>query len=212
MEVRLESPEGAQVMSPSASIGHFAEQTRLRQTQWARRLADDPDAFAEIEQEIDQHYWQGAGHWVAAVLGKVTPQPALAEKTERIRRESADVGVAAARTAGLACGKTRNARRNSGGAKGTWPAGKQRHLDGDSLSEQPRPRGTFELCDLPSTRHPLWQRSYRKRHPSRDQPAVEEQRDVLAARERGSDVCRACDPALRSLGGNAHTGPSHDGA
>ena len=88
MEVRLKSSTGPQVVSPSQSIDHFAKQTRLSQTQWARRLADDPDAFAEIEQEIDQSYRQGAGHLVAALLGNVTAQPALAERTQRIRRES----------------------------------------------------------------------------------------------------------------------------
>ena len=49
----------------------------------------DPDVFAEIEQEVDQHYRQGAGHLAAALLGKVTSQPAMAEKTERIRQEAA---------------------------------------------------------------------------------------------------------------------------
>jgi len=62
MEIRLESTEGPQVASPSESIDHFAKQIRLRQTQWAQCLADTPDAFAEIEQEIDQHFRQGAGH------------------------------------------------------------------------------------------------------------------------------------------------------
>ena len=88
MKVRLDSPEGPQVMSPSATIDHFAKQARLRQTQWEQRLAEDPDAFAEIEQEIDQHYRQGAGHLVAALLEKVTEQPAMAEQTERIRRQA----------------------------------------------------------------------------------------------------------------------------
>jgi hypothetical protein len=88
MKVRLDSPEGPQVMSPSATIDHFAKQARLRQTQWEQRLAEDPDAFAEIEQEIDQHYRQGAGHLVAALLEKVTEQPAMAEQTERIRQQA----------------------------------------------------------------------------------------------------------------------------
>ena len=88
MEVRLESSKGPQVASPSETLDHFAKQTRLRQTQWARRLAEAPDAFTEIEQEIDQHYRQGAGHLVAALLGKVTAQPAMAEQSERIRREA----------------------------------------------------------------------------------------------------------------------------
>ena len=89
MEVRLESKEGPRVASPSASIDHFAKQTGVRQTQWAQRLADNPDAFADIEQEIDQHYRQGAGHLVAALLGKVTAQPAMAEQAEAIRRQAA---------------------------------------------------------------------------------------------------------------------------
>ena len=89
MEVRLESSTGPQIVSPSQSIDHFAKQTRFRQMQWAQRLADDPDAFAEIEQEIDQHYRQGAGHLVAALLGKVTEQPAMAGHVEEIRREAA---------------------------------------------------------------------------------------------------------------------------
>ena len=88
MEVRLESNTGPQVASPSQTIDHFAKQTRLRQTQWAQRIADDPDAFAEIEQEIDQHYRQGAGQLLAALLGKVTEQPAMAEHVEEIRQEA----------------------------------------------------------------------------------------------------------------------------
>ena len=89
MEVRLESSAGPQVASPAKSIDHFAEQTRRRQVQWSERLTDNPDAFAEVEQEIDQHYRQGAGHLVAALLGRITSQPALAEQTERIRGEAA---------------------------------------------------------------------------------------------------------------------------
>ena len=89
MEVRLESKEGPRVASPSACIDHFARQTGVRQTQWAQRLADNPDAFADIEQEIDQHYRQGAGHLVAALLGKVTAQPAMADHVEQIRRQAA---------------------------------------------------------------------------------------------------------------------------
>jgi len=88
MEVRLESSEGPHVASPLSTVDHFAKHTRFRQTQWAQRLADDPDAFADIEQEIDQHYRQGAGHLVAALLGKVTSQPAMREQARRIQREA----------------------------------------------------------------------------------------------------------------------------
>jgi hypothetical protein len=89
MEIHLESSEGPQVVSASQTIDYFAKQTRLRQTQWAQRLADNPDAFAEIEQEVDQYYRQGAGQLVAALLGKATEQPAMAEHVEEIRQEAA---------------------------------------------------------------------------------------------------------------------------
>jgi hypothetical protein len=88
MEIRLESSEGPQVAAPSEAIDHFAEQMRRRQVQWAKRLTDDPDGFAEVEQEIDQHYRQGAGHLAAALLGKVTSQAAMQQQAEQIRREA----------------------------------------------------------------------------------------------------------------------------
>jgi hypothetical protein len=88
MIVRLDSPQGPQVLSPSEAIAQFAKQTQSRQTQWAKRLSDNPDAFAEMEREIDGHYRQGAGQLMAALLGKVTAQPAMREKAEAIRQAS----------------------------------------------------------------------------------------------------------------------------
>lgn len=88
MDIRLGSKTGPQVVSPAQSIDHFATQTRIRQRQWLQRLADNPDTFAEIEQEIDQYYRQGAGHLVAALLGKATSQPAMAERAHQIRQEA----------------------------------------------------------------------------------------------------------------------------
>src|SRR3990170_7272937 len=87
MEVRLGSTEGPQIASPSESIEHFAEQTRLRQIQWAEHLADVPDAFAEIEQEIDWHFRQGAGQLTAALLAEVTVQPTMNEQFDQVRQQ-----------------------------------------------------------------------------------------------------------------------------
>ena len=89
MIVRLDSPQGPTVLSPSKAIEYFAKQTQGRQTQWAKRLSDDPDALAEIEREIDEHHRQGAGQLMAALLGKVTLQPVMAEKVEETRQASA---------------------------------------------------------------------------------------------------------------------------
>jgi hypothetical protein len=89
MIVRLDSPQGPEVLSPAEAITQFAKQTQSHQSQWAKRLSDNPDAFAEIEREIDEHYRQGAGQLMAALLGKVTTQPAMAEKAATIRQASA---------------------------------------------------------------------------------------------------------------------------
>ena len=89
MIVRLDSPQGPQVLSPSEVIKHFAKQTQERQTQWARSLSDNPDALAEMEREIDEHYRHGAGQLVAGLLGQITTQPAMAEKVEEIQEASA---------------------------------------------------------------------------------------------------------------------------
>ena len=88
MKVRLGSTEGPQIASPSESIEHFAEQTRLRQIQWAEHLADVPDAFAEIEQEIDWHFRQGAGQLTAALLAEVTVQPTMNEQFDQVRQQA----------------------------------------------------------------------------------------------------------------------------
>jgi uncharacterized phage-associated protein len=51
-------------------IGHFAEETQVRQMQWAQQLAKDTDRFAEIEAAIDQYYRLGAGQLTAALLAR----------------------------------------------------------------------------------------------------------------------------------------------
>ena len=68
MIVRLDSPQGPQVLSPSETITKFAKETESRQTPCAvKRLSDNPDAFAEI----DGHYRQGAGQLMAAVSARL---------------------------------------------------------------------------------------------------------------------------------------------
>jgi hypothetical protein len=89
MEVRLESTEGPRVAPPSETIDHFAQQTHLRQMQWAEHLTNTPDAFAEIEQEIDQHFRRGAGQLTAALLAKATAQPTMNKQFDQIRRQAA---------------------------------------------------------------------------------------------------------------------------
>jgi hypothetical protein len=88
MEIRVGSQKGLLVGTPSATLEDFVQQTRRRQRDWSERLLQSPDEFADIEEEIDQHFRNGAGHFVAAVLGRVSAQPQMDEHNARVRRES----------------------------------------------------------------------------------------------------------------------------
>ena len=88
MEVRTDSKHGAPVVSSAETIKAFRVETQARKAQWIQQLQDAPDRFAEIEQQIDQHYRQGAGQLVASLLVEVTSNRQMDEHVERIRRNS----------------------------------------------------------------------------------------------------------------------------
>jgi hypothetical protein len=89
MEVRTDGKHGSLVPSSEIAIDQFREDTQMRQEQWEKRLCDDPDSFADIEQEIDLHYRQGAGRLVASLLAEVTQEPVLEVYVEGIRNNAA---------------------------------------------------------------------------------------------------------------------------
>ena len=89
MEVRKDSQNGTPVASPTDTIGAFQVQTQDCIDNWAQQLGDDPDRFADIEQQIDQHYRQGAGQLVASLLAEVTSDPQMDEHVEKIRQNAA---------------------------------------------------------------------------------------------------------------------------
>jgi hypothetical protein len=88
MEIRLESAEGSRVGSLSQTISQFAAETEVCQGEWAKRLANAPDAFAEVEEAIDQHFRHGAGQVTAALLAAVTAQPAMQVQVEQVRLQA----------------------------------------------------------------------------------------------------------------------------
>ena len=88
MEIRLGSAAGPKLGAVPECINYFAKETQLRQMQWAQRLAEDADRFAEVEVEIDHYYRLGAGRLTAALLAEVTAQPAMTEQVEQIRTEA----------------------------------------------------------------------------------------------------------------------------
>ncbi len=89
MEVRTGSQNGTPVSLPADTIEAFQVQTQNYKDQLAQHLQDNPDHFANIEQQIDQHYRQGAGQLVASLLAEVTSNPQMEEYVEKIRRNAA---------------------------------------------------------------------------------------------------------------------------
>ena len=89
MEVRKDSKNGVLVASPSGTIEAFQAQTQNCVGQWIQQLQDDPDRFADIEQQIDQHYRQGGGQLVASFLIQVTENPQMEENVQQVRQNAA---------------------------------------------------------------------------------------------------------------------------
>jgi hypothetical protein len=89
MEVRTGSKNGVLVASPSDTIGAFQAQTQSCVEQWLQQIQDDPDRFADIEQQIDQHYRQGGEQLVASFLTQVTENPRMNENVQQVRQNAA---------------------------------------------------------------------------------------------------------------------------
>lgn len=89
MQIRTESQSHPLVSSPAVTIDHFEQETLARTDDWAQRLQDNPDAFAEVEQEIDAHYRQGGGQLVASLLAKVSEDPQVDEHVQQVRQDAA---------------------------------------------------------------------------------------------------------------------------
>ena len=53
MEVRTDLKNGPPVASPADTINTFQMETQARKAQWTQQLEDDPDRFADIEQQIE---------------------------------------------------------------------------------------------------------------------------------------------------------------
>jgi hypothetical protein len=56
---------------------------------WIEQLQDSPDRFADMEQQIDQHYRQGGGELVASLLAKVTESRQMDEHVQQVQQDAA---------------------------------------------------------------------------------------------------------------------------
>lgn len=89
MEVGTDSKNGASVASPSDTIKAFEAQTQGCKEQWIQQLQETPDRFADIEQQIDQHYRLGGGQLLASVLAEVSKDPRMDEHVQKICEDAA---------------------------------------------------------------------------------------------------------------------------
>lgn len=89
MQVRTDAKNGPSVASPGDTVEGFQVKTQDRIDQWAEQLQDNPDCFADIEQQIDQHYRLGGGELIASLLAKVTENPQMDEHVQQVRQDAA---------------------------------------------------------------------------------------------------------------------------
>ena len=89
MQIRTESPDHATVSSPSATVQQFHQNTVSQAEQWTEQLRSNPDELANIEQQIDVYYRQGAGQLVASLLGQVGSSPEMDEHVQTARKNAA---------------------------------------------------------------------------------------------------------------------------
>ncbi|MFV1968536.1 MAG: hypothetical protein ACC628_24195, partial [Pirellulaceae bacterium] len=71
------------------SVLAFQAQTQSCVGQWVQQLQEDPDRFADIEQQIDQDCRQGGGQLLASLLIRVTENPQMDENVQQVRQEAA---------------------------------------------------------------------------------------------------------------------------
>jgi hypothetical protein len=88
MQIRTESPEHPAVAAPISTLQQFQVDTAAKAEHWAEKLQDDPDQLNDIEQQIDQHYRQGAGQLVASILGQVGESAAMQQHAQNIRQNA----------------------------------------------------------------------------------------------------------------------------
>lgn len=84
MEVRLKK-DGPAIGSPSQAFDNFAADIDDRQADWRLRVSQDPTTFAQVQQEIQKQFQQGADLMTAAVLADATNQPQMQEHVQQVR-------------------------------------------------------------------------------------------------------------------------------
>lgn len=88
MQIRMESPDNPLIASPRITVQQFQQQTCDKISHWAEQLRNDPDKLAEVEQQIDAHYRQGAGQLLAGLLAQVSQDPRMQQHVQNVRENA----------------------------------------------------------------------------------------------------------------------------
>ena len=83
MLFRIGSKAGAAVPPAQQTLQDIHSQLRQHQQRWAEKLAEDPAAFAALEQEIHLRFGQLADQLVASLLAGVAPQATLQQAAKK---------------------------------------------------------------------------------------------------------------------------------
>ena len=89
MQIRMEDRNQPLVSRPTIAIERFQQDTIARSCEWAQELRSKPDAFSDIEQQIDTHYRRGAGQLVASVLAQITESSSMDQHVQSVRKNAA---------------------------------------------------------------------------------------------------------------------------
>ena len=83
MRFRLDSKTGPDVAAPSDTLAQIQQHLAVQQQSWSDRLAQDPAAFAQLEQEVHLAFGQHADRIVASLLARAAQAPAVAERAKK---------------------------------------------------------------------------------------------------------------------------------
>jgi hypothetical protein len=83
MKFRFGSKSGQQVPALEQSLQEIQASLAQQQKQWAERLAQDPAAFAQLEQQIHLTFQQFADRCAAGLLAHAATQPACAQAAKK---------------------------------------------------------------------------------------------------------------------------------
>ena len=82
----MDGAEGPRVTGPEEMAGRFHAELIVAVPGWKQRLAEEPERFAELEQEVHVAFARGADCVLAGLLALVMKQSSFDAACEQTRR------------------------------------------------------------------------------------------------------------------------------